>query len=105
MLVDVNVLDYPPNGQYATLMEMDGEEGYVEIFLATMPDMMKISEMTLEECIEELTIHELLHEISRVSEDYIVDGWHRLLCRMNNKHIKQSTNCSCPVWCFWRDCY
>jgi len=54
---------------------------------------------TISKLIEELTIHERLHEITRIREDYVIDSWHMLLCRLEN-----GLDCGCPIDCFFRDC-
>lgn len=54
---------------------------------------------TIEELIEELTIHELIHKITGVIEDETIDSWHMLECRVSNGREK----CDCPIDCFFRD--
>jgi len=54
----------------------------------------------LEEIIEEIVIHELIHKFTGVIEDKIIDSWHRLLCNLYPKY-----HCTCPINCFWRDSY
>lgn len=53
---------------------------------------------SIEDAIEELTIHEILHDILRIHEDEIIDGWHALLCRLINNKEK----CDCPIPCEFR---
>ena len=53
---------------------------------------------TIEELLSELTIHELLHEITEVKEDYVIDSWHMLTCRLIGDRA-----CDCPIDCFVRD--
>lgn len=55
---------------------------------------------TIEELFEELTVHELLHIITKVKKDSIIDSWHMFECRLLNNLQR----CNCPIDCFFRDC-
>lgn len=57
-----------------------------------------------EELIEELVIHELLGLILDHGKysDREIDFWHVIICRLDNQHLKEAKDCSCPIDCFWR---
>jgi len=81
------------------------QTGIMIIFLPTLTRLLKtpreyFSFNTIEELLTELTIHELLHEITSIREDCIIDSWHMLWCRSINEREK----CNCPIDCFFRDC-
>lgn len=55
----------------------------------------------IEDMIEELTIHELIHKFTGIrmgSDHKKIDGWHGLLCRIEYNKKK----CDCPNDCIWR---
>ena len=54
---------------------------------------------TIPDLIEELVIHELLHVLTGEREDYRIDSWHMLACRILNPERK---TCDCPIDCPWR---
>lgn len=51
---------------------------------------------SIEEIIEELVIHEILHVLMGVDEDETIDSWHMILC--NDRPQKGCGLCNC----FWR---
>ena len=74
------------------------------IFLPTLTSLLKIPRRyfpfnTIEQLLVELTIHEVLHQITGIREDYLIDAWHMLLCRSRNGRVE----CDCPIDCFFRD--
>ncbi|MBA7489844.1 hypothetical protein ES702_00378 [subsurface metagenome] len=79
--------------------------GIMTVFLPTLTELLKIPREyflfnTTEELLIELTTHELLHEVTGIREDHIIDSWHMLLCRSDSDR----NNCDCPITCFFRDC-
>ncbi len=88
-------------------------ENNVVIYLRTLkrllsqPELSKIGVVPgyfpfhgIEELIEEFVIHELLHAIlPDVMDDYFLDSWHVLECRLRNN----LQGCNCPIDCFFRD--
>jgi hypothetical protein len=74
------------------------------IYLSTLTELLSIPQeyfpfSRLEDIIEDLTIHELLHYLTKVNEDSIIDSWRMLDCRLLNDR----KNCDCPIDCFFRD--
>ena len=75
----------------------------VTIYLSTLTKLLKIPEEffpfnTTEKLINEIAIHELLHEITRIHDDSVIDSWHMLECRLVNNF----TECKCPIDCYFR---
>lgn len=59
---------------------------------------------TIEEILEELIIHELIHLITNIKDDKVIDRWHILLCWLdNNSWMNKERRCKCPIDCFWRE--
>jgi len=80
-------------------------DGKVTIYLPTLTSLLNIPREffpfnTVEELLSELTFHELLHKVTQVGEDDMVDRWHMLECRLVSRRKK----CDCPINCFFRDC-
>lgn len=103
MKIDVS-LEKEPRG-YACLCA-DGET--LIIFLDSVTELLPylgskyLPFQKFEDLIEEWVIHEIIHKITEIQDDKIIDGWHIVLCHLFNPKMKE---CKCPIDCFWRDVY